>query len=404
MWPFSKSEKRASVETASVPLSSANIIQLFGISDSEAGVNVSYKTAMGVPAVWAAVNFISDAIAGLPLHLYQRSGVDRKRVDSYLSRIFHDAPNPGLTSFSWRKNLMTNALLRGRAYTYIERDQSNRIAALWHLDPDKTVVKSQAGKLVYEYNESASRKIEYSAQEIIDISWSVQPDGFSHWDPIAQNKNAIGLMIALEAYASKFFQNGGVPPLSLEGPIETAPGAKRASDSITQALADARKDKRNVIVMPSGHVLKAIGIDPEKMQMTDARRFQVEEIARIFSLPPVFLQDLTRGTFSNTEQQDLHFVKHTLKSWIERLEQEINLKLFPGTNTRFVEFNVDGLLRGDFKTRMDGYAKAVQNAHMTPNEVRRRENLPDMENGDDLLIQGATVPLGRQPMETPDGG
>jgi HK97 family phage portal protein len=135
-----------------------------------------------------------------------------------------------------------------------------------------------------------------------------------------------------------------------------------------------------------------------KGQLVDGRRFQMQEIARIYQLPPVFLQDLTDATFSNSEQQDLHFVKHTLGQWIKRWEQQLNLKLFgPRTRSRFVEFNVDGLLRGDFKTRMDGYATAIQNAILEPDEVRGMENRP-AKGGDaaKLHIQGATVPLGDQ--------
>ena len=152
------------------------------------------------------------------------------------------------------------------------------------------------------------------------------------------------------------------------------------------------------MIMPSGHELKPVGIDPQKSQMVEARRMQIEEIARVFDLPPVFLQDLTHGTFSNTEQQDLHFVKHTLTQWLEAWEQELNLKLFSARNrTKFVEFNVDGLLRGDFKTRMDGYAIAIQNAINTPDEVRAMENWPKKgDDADKLHIQGATVPLGSQ--------
>lgn len=149
--------------------------------------------------------------------------------------------------------------------------------------------------------------------------------------------------------------------------------------------------------MPVGHELKAIGYKPEESQLTDARRFQIEEIARIYGLPPVFLQDLTRSTFSNTEQQGLHLVKHTLSSWLAAWESELNLKLFGRQRSQFAKFNVDGLLRGDFATRMNGYATAVQNAIRTPDEIRALEDLPPKgDTADELHIQGATVPLGQQ--------
>jgi HK97 family phage portal protein len=132
------------------------------------------------------------------------------------------------------------------------------------------------------------------------------------------------------------------------------------------------------------------------MQLLELQRFCVEQIARIYSLPPVFLQDLSRGTFSNTEQQDLHFVKHTIKRWVEQVEAEMNLKLFGRNARQYVEFNVDGLLRGDFKTRMEAHATSIQNGIRTPNEVRDLENMEPMPAGDDLMIQGATVPIRTQ--------
>ena len=139
--------------------------------------------------------------------------------------------------------------------------------------------------------------------------------------------------------------------------------------------------------------------------MLEARRFQVEEIARAYQLPPVFLQDLSRATFSNAEQQDLHLVKHLIGQWAEALEGEMNLKLFGrGATGRYVEHNLDGLLRGDFKTRMEGLARAIQTSQLTPNEARALENRPKHDNpdADNLLVQGATVVLGTQ--QTNSGG
>ena len=150
------------------------------------------------------------------------------------------------------------------------------------------------------------------------------------------------------------------------------------------------------MALPLGHELKAVGFSPENMQLLELQKFCVEQIARIYSLPPVFLQDLSTGTFSNVEQQDIHYVKHTLRLWIEQTEQEMNLKLFGRESDLMVRFNVDSLLRGDLKTRMEAHATAVQNGIKTPNEVRDHEELEPLPQGDDLLIQGATVPIGTQ--------
>ncbi|WP_088346293.1 MULTISPECIES: phage portal protein [Rhodomicrobium] len=393
-------ERRASLESPSVSLADAAAWQsLFGAwASSAAGVAVSRDSALGVPAVWAAVNFIASTIATLPLDLYQRTGDDRAlAVKDPLYAILHDDVNEEMSSFAWRKLAMQNVLLSGRSCSFIERNVARRIINLWPLDPAKVTVTRREGKTRYLYREGTRERV-YAAAEIIDIPWMLRSDGLSHYEPIERLRNTIGLAIAMEEYAAKFFRGGGVPPLQLVGPMETPGAIARAATDITEALQAARSEGRPILPMPLMHELKAIGFDPEKGQLTDSRRFQLEELARMYQLPPVFLQDLTKGTLANTEQQDLHFVKHTLSQWIKAWEQELNLKLFgPRRRDRFVEFNVDGLLRGDFKTRMEGYAKAIQNAINTPDEIRAMENWA-AHGGDagKLHIQGATVPLGQQ--------
>ena len=211
---------------------------------------------------------------------------------------------------------------------------------------------------------------------------------------------ALNLALAMEKYGAKFFKGGGVPPLALEGTMPSGPEASaRALDQVSEVISQAAAKAKQVVMIPPGYKLNPIGFDPDKGQMNDARRFQIEEIGRILGLPPVFLQDLTHGTFTNSEQQDLHLVKHTLTQWTMAHEQELNLKVFGRGNAKnYVKYNIDGLLRGDFITRMQGMAQGVQNALLTPNEGRALDNRPALSGGDDLLIQGATVPLGMQNM------
>jgi HK97 family phage portal protein len=400
MWPFKSAEKR-SLENPQVPLSDANAWrQLMGDWHNVAGVTVTNETALEVPALWCAVNFIAGSFASLPLQVFTKTDEGRDTADKdSLYPLLHDAPNDEWTSFAWRKYSMINVLANGgRSYTFIEKNLAGRVMNLWPLDPTKTVVKRVGGKKFYEYQDG-DRKLTYKASEIIDIPFMLKPDGITHVDPVSKLKGAIGLSIALEQYAQKFFANGGVPPLALYGPVGSPGAAARASADVTKAVKDANAERRNVLIMPTGHELKAVGVDPQKSQMEEARRFQIEEVARIYGLPPVFLQDLTHGTFSNTEQQDLSFVKHLMTQWIEAWEQELNLKLFSARNkTKYVEFNVDGLLRGDFKTRMEGNARAIQTGQLTPNEARAAENRPALDHGDKLYVQGATVPLGSQPV------
>lgn len=374
------------------------IFAMFGGLQSSSGVSVNVENALGVPAVWTAVNFMAGTLAGLPLHVYEkkRNG-SRQIVRGGLTPILHDAVNDEMSSFEWRKCIFDSVFTRGRGVTYVHRDTKGNVTDLYPLDIQNVEVKIERGKKIYQYKQPGRRTINYAAADVIDIPFMLQSDMVTSLSPILKNKEAIALAIAATKYGGKVFNNGGVPPLVLQGPFASAAGAMRASDDITDAMArGAEEGERNILALPIGHELKPVGLNADQMQLLELKRFSVEEIARIYSLPPVFLQDLTHGTFSNTEQQDLHFVKHTLKRWIEQAEQEMNLKLFGRNSNKYVEFNVDGLLRGDFKTRMEAHATSIQNGIRTPNEVRELENLEARSEGDQLMIQGATVPIGTQ--------
>lgn len=397
-WNRQKVEQR-SIENPTVPVSAENFLQFFGIEGgmSASGVTVTIDNAMGVPAIWAAVNFISGTIAGLPLKHYRKTDNGREQVDGPLGRVLHDAVNDEMSSFAWRKYSFERTLTAGRQITYIERE-GGQVVNLYPLDPSKVKTKIVSGKKIYVYQESGRRVKNYAAADIIDIPFTLKPDMVTALSPIITNRDTIGLAIAATNYGSKFFDNGGVPPFVMTGNFTSGAGLKRASDDLQAAVKKASKDKRLALTLPSGHEIKTLGVDLEKSQLVELKRFVIEEIARIYSLPPNFLQDLSRATFSNVEQQDLHLVKHTIKRWVEQAEQEMNLKLFGrGNKTDYAEFNLDGLLRGDFATRMSGYATAIQNGILKPNEARRQENRPDDPEGDKLMIQGATVPLGSQP-------
>lgn len=392
--------EQRSIEDPRVPISNRSILAIFGIEDaSAAGELVTVDSALGVPAVWAAVNFMAGTLAGLPMHLFRRSTQGRERATGELALLLHDAVNDEMSSFEWRKRKFDQVFTEGRSVTFIERNGAGRPINLWLLEPERLTFRKVDGRRLYVYKDGL-RKITYEASDVIDIPFMLKHDGMSHRSPILANRNAIGLAQAVTKYGSKFFSDGGVPPFAIEGPFQSPGALQRAAEDLQVAVKTAAKERRLALPLPEGHSIKPLGVNPDKAQMIELQRFVVEQIARIYSLPPTFLQDLTHGTFSNTEQQDLHFVKHTMRRWIEQFEQEINLKLFGRrSNKLFVEMNVDGLLRGDFKTRMDGYATAIQNAVLEPGEARDMENRPRKPGDDVLLIQGATVPLGSQPVQ-----
>lgn len=406
--PMASEPEARTAENPSVPISASNFLDIFGLGNfgvSAAGVTVNIENALGVPAVWAAVNFLSGTLAALPISVYRRTGDGRERVRGALASLIGEVVNDATTSFEWRKGAFDAVFTGGRSFTFIERNAAGRVINLWPLDPGLTTVRRELVNGVpakrYYYADGSVGRV-YEAGEVIDLAFMLKSDGLRHRGPIASNHDVIGMAIAATQYASRFFQNGGVPPFAVTGQFVTGAAMARAADDLEAAVKRAAKDKRQALVLPNGLEIKPIGADPEKSQLIEAQRFAIEQIARIYSLPPVFLQDLSRATYSNAEQQDLAFVKHTLLRWVRQFEQELNLKIFGRTsNAQFIEMNVDGLLRGDFKTRMDGYSAGIQHGVLTPNEARRRENLPDMPDGESLFMQGAMVPISQA--GTPQG-
>lgn len=365
------------------------------------------EQAIGVPAVWAAVNFLSGTIAGLPLHVYQRSadGKNSKVKDTAANpivNVLHTQANESTSSFQWRFDMMVSVLTEGRAVSVIERDDAGRVINLIPL-PKPSVSRDASGRKTYKSGYGASSRT-YGEMDVLDLTFMLKDDLLSHRSPLRQCAVAIGKAVNANEYGSKLFANGGLPAFALTGPFGSGAAASRASADIADTAKKAAKEGGNVLAIPLGHELKPLANDPEKMQMVQAQEFAVLEIARIYQLPPTFLQDLSRATFSNSEQQDLHLVKHTLKRWLEQIEGEMNLKLFGRGSRRFAEFNVDGLLRGDFKARMEAHAASIQNGIRTPNEVRAIENLEDHEDGGALMIQGGTVPIATQMSNPADGG
>ena len=377
--------------TGSIERPGASVMTVLGLGDVSLP-SVTVETALTVPAVWAAVSFLSRTLAALPLHSYRNQADGAKRIEGGLETLIHEAPNPEWTSFKLRQHFWQQVFTGGRGLLYIERSGSN-IVALWPIDPTRAKIdRTPLGVTTYTVGTKT-----YAASEIIDVPFMLKADGLCHYGPIKQGAGTIQKALAMAIYGAKFFAGGGVPPLALVGPMPTGPDAmKRAMDDVQRSIDSAKESDKPLFPIPPGYELKPVGFDPDKGQMTDALRFQVEDIARLFNLPPVFLQDLTNGTFSNTEQQDLFFVKHLVGQWAQALEEEMNLKLFGQRNGgRYVEHNLDGLLRGDFKTRADAVAALVNAAVYKPNEGRKYMGQEEDSNpaADKLYIQGATVPL-----------
>ena len=366
----------------------------FGASSS--GKSVSEKTALQTTAVYACVRILAETIASLPLHTYRYSSGGKEKAQEHpLYHLLHSEPNPEMTSFVFRETLMGHLLLWGNAYAQVIRDGRGRVLGLYPLLPSKMLVsRTDQGILFYQY-EKDGRTYFLPNTEVLHIP-GLGFDGLVGYSPIAMAKNAIGMAIATEEYGAKFFANGASPGGVLEHPgVVKDPGKIRESwNAVYQGSGNAHR----VAVLEEGMKFQPIGIPPEQAQFLETRKYQLNEIARIFRIPPHMIGDLEKSSFSNIEQQSLEFVMYTLDPWVIRWEQAIQRALLSGGEKRqyFVKFNVDGLLRGDYQSRMNGYAVGRQNGWLSANDIRELENLnrisPEL-GGDLYLINGNMTKL-----------
>ncbi|MBV1929465.1 MAG: phage portal protein [Gammaproteobacteria bacterium] len=386
-------EARASIGEM-VAQSDLGLIQFFGMDGDGIAEPVTIQSALQVPAIWAAVNFLSDTLAALPIKEFKKTDAGRAEVKGgAVSLVLNEAANDETNSFKFRKSFWQDVFTYGRGMAFIDRNGRGEIVNLWPLEASKTLVKRRAGRTFYHYKETGRAEVIYSASEVLDIPFMLGGDRLGAHSPIYNHAPTIGLAQAVTRYGAKFFNNGGVPPFVISGPLQTAGGVQRAASEMTRAVKDAAANGDNAIAVPDGHTVTQLGIDPEKMQQVDVQRFIIEQVARIYGMPPAFLQDLTNGTFSNVAQQDLALAKHTIAPHTVAWDQEANLKLFGRTDREtYCETVLAGLLRGDFVARAAANASKINTGQVTINEVREQENMPAVAGGDVALVQGAMIP------------
>ena len=377
----------------------------FYMGGTTSGKAVTERSAMQMTAVYSCVRILAEAVAGLPLHVYRYNdnGGKEKALDHPLYRLLHDEPNPEMSSFVFRETLMTHLLLWGNAYAQIIRNGKGEVIALYPLMPNRmSVDRDSRGKLYYRYTTTSDDAPTMEGTTVILSPCDVLHipglgfDGLVGYSPIAMAKNAIGMAIACEEFGARFFANGAAPSGVLEHPGTIRDPCRLRETWQSQFGGSANTGK--VAILEEGMKYTPISISPEQAQFLETRKFQINEIARIFRVPPHMVGDLEKSSFSNIEQQSLEFVKYTLDPWLIRWEQSIFRALFSEEEKKeyFAKFNVEGLLRGDYSTRMNGYATARQNGWMSANDIRELENLdriPAEEGGDLYLINGNMLPL-----------
>ena len=378
---------------------------VFGRADS--GEKVDEKTAMQIATVYACVRLLAETVAGLPLHLYRYiddTGNRKERAkDHPLYKILYRQPNPEMTSFSFWETMVLQILLWGNSYAQVIRDGKNNVLALYPLPQENVEVdRDEKGHIYYIYHAytdevpgETNKDIYFRSDEVFHVP-GLSYNGLVGVSPIAMMKNSLGTTLAVEKYGSAFFKNGAQPSGVLEHP-----GVLKNPEKIRENWSDVYGGANNahkVAVLEEGMSYKAISLPPEDSQFLSTRQFGVNEICRIFRVPPHLVQDMEHATFSNIEHQSIDFVVHTLTPWLVRFEQAIikDLLLPDEQDDYFPKFNVDGLLRDDYQSRMQGYATGISNGFLSPNDIHRLENMdliPAEKGGDDYYLNGGYVKL-----------
>ena len=364
---------------------------------SNSGVEVDEETALKISAVYACVKVISETVASLPLNLLKEltNGDSEKAKQHPLYTILKDTPNSEMSSFTFREMQMTNLLLWGNAYSLIKRNKQGQIVELYPLKSKNMKVEREAvtNKIKYIYTNNKGISTTYTPKQVLHIP-AFTFDGVLGVSPITYAREAMGLALATEEFGARFFGNGARPGGVLEHPgtIKDPDKLRDSWNKVYQGTANSHK----VAVLEEGMKYHEIGMSPEDSQFLQTRSFQLTEICRIFRVPPHMIGDLSRSTFSNIEHQSIDFVVHTIRPWLVRWEQAIIRSLLNDEERTiyYPKFNVDGLMRGDFTTRMSGYAIARQNGWMSANEIRALEDMnkiPADQGGDLYLLNGNMI-------------
>jgi len=375
------------------------------IGNSNSGVQVDELRALQTSAVYACVKILAETVASLPLHLFKKGkgGKSEMAEQHPLFSCLYEMPNDEMTSFEFREMMMTSLLLWGNAYARKIR-KNGHVTELWYLKPQLMTVErdTQTGRIKYTYSDDITNQTyEYKPEQIFHIK-GLSLDGVTGLSPISQAREAVGLSLATEEYGAKFFGNGARP-----GGVLEHPGILKDPEKLRESWNKVYQGTRNshkVAVLEEGMKYHTIGIAPEDSQFLETRKYQVNEICRIFRVPPHLVGDLERATFSNIEHQSIEFVQHTIRPWLVRWEQAISRSLLDEKERLlyFSRFNVDGLMRGDYKSRMEGYAIGRQNGWLSANDIRHLEDLPPIpkeQGGDAYLVNGNMTAVSKENKE-----
>ena len=342
--------------------------------------------ALTLTAVWCAIRLLAESVSSLPVSVYSKQANGDKLEDSKspIYNLVKFKPNYYQNKITFFEFIMLSICTEGNSYVQIVRNNSGTPVQLICLSPSNVTVVVNNNELFYQVDGGSV----LDSSDMLHFK-TITDDGVTGLSPIDQCAKALNWGVSLEEFGSTFFSNGAKPSSILQTD-------RALSDTALQRLKTSfnnnygkLKNSNSTIVLEEGLTFKPISISPEQAQFLSSRQFSIEEVARIFNVPPHMLKDLSKSSFNNIEMQSQEFVTYTLMPYITRIEQEMNLKLFRSNELgkTFVEFNVNGLLRGDVKSRTEAYKTAITNGYMSINEVRQKENLNSIEGGDKHFMQ-----------------
>jgi len=376
--------------------------------ETKAGTQIDESSALAIPAVWACIRVIAETVASLPVHLYERLERGKNRAAGHpLYPLLHDKPNPEMSAMVFREAMTAHILSWGNCFAEKELDRMNRVKALWPIGPHRVTVYRQkdSGEIYYEVRleNNVGTKI-LSKNQMFHVP-GLSFNGLYGYSPVTKFRESLGLTAATEEFGARYFGQGTHPGIVVSHPGRLSPEAsKNLRESLLNAYSGLGQTHR-LMLLEDGMKPEKIGIPPEESQFLQTRQFQLTEICRIFRVPPHMIYELSKATYSNIEHQSLEFVIHTLRPWLVRFEQAYNLQLLSDSERRrfFWEHLVDGLLRGDLKTRYEAYAIARNWGWFSANDICELENrnpLPDGK-GDIYLVPLNMMEAGSEPPEPP---
>lgn len=361
---------------------------------TRAGVTIGPRRALGLPAWYRGVSYLTNGVAGLPVHSYRTLPGDQrqKRADpSWFSR-----PDIETPWFALVEHWMMSLLHKGNAYAFKLRDTRGVVTGLRPLHPDR-VVPGHAADGTKMFMLDGNYEKGYTRREILHIP-GLGYDGCVGLNPLQFHAESLGLAVAADEYAARSFGQGThlrayiTLPQTLKK--EDAERLKAEWETFHSGMSNAH----SFGVLGNGADYKTVSLDPQQAQLLQTREFGVTEMSRILGVPPHKLFDLTHATFSNIENQSIEAATDSIRPWLVRIEAYVNFDqdLFPGATPtlNFLEFEIEGLMRGDMASMYDAWAKAVGGPWMTANEPRRLKNMAPVSGGDELLAPLAMHPAG----------